>query len=369
MKLFADEYWISSFSAWRNRIVLHILFWLVYLSFLCYTTYQHLALGYHLANPVLLLMLMCPVYLVIVYYIGIYTSYTSFKNRKFTKAAIAVFFTFILYLHADLLYTYMLYIRLKAEQIPAKIIEDKAFNSFYVRNITSIATVIHAVFSMVLYLFIPVSCKFIRDSQRVSKKLKELKERNLRLELNLIKSQVNPHFLLNTLNNIYGLTINGTRQQIGSMIMNLSDFLKYSLYELNADYVSIKKEVGLIKNYIELESVRSEYIQTSVEIEIDADVEIPPFLLFPLVENAFKHGTFNLVRPTNIIARLQVADNELYFRVENDIMPGNDKMGGIGLPALQKKIEYYYPGTSSLTASVNNERYIAELKISNLCCS
>lgn len=367
MKFTADEYWVSSFSDKRKRTLLHLLFWLIYLSFLCFTTYQHLALGYRLQQPVLLLLLMFPIHLVLVYYFGTHTAYAYFQHRKYARGSIATLLAFILYLNVDLMYTYLLYNRLAAEGIPVKTIRDNSFNSFYIRNIISVATVMHAAFGFLLYLFIPVGCKFFRDMQRVARTVKELKNRNQRLELNLIKSQVNPHFLLNTLNNIYGLTINGTRQQIGSIVMSLSEFLKYSLYELDTEFVAIEKEIGLIKNYIELESIRSEFIQASVEIDVDKHVDIPPFLLFPLIENAFKHGTSNLVRPTKIVVQLLVRNDELFFRVENDIIPDNNKTGGIGLPALQKKIEYYYPGKSALLTSVKDDRYIAQLKISGLC--
>src|ERR1043165_3258409 len=132
-----------------------------------------------------------------------------------------------------------------------------------------------------------------------------LKERNMQLELNLIKSQVNPHFLLNTLNNIYGFSITGTRQQIGEMLLNLSGFLKYSLYECSNEYVTLDKEIKLIRSYVELEQVRSDFIDVALEVQTDSESHrIPPFILFPLVENAFKHGARNLTAPTQISIKL-----------------------------------------------------------------
>jgi LytS/YehU family sensor histidine kinase len=213
-----------------------------------------------------------------------------------------------------------------------------------------------------------VLCKFFRDLQRSQQQFRELSERNMQLELNLIKSQVNPHFLLNTLNNIYGISIGGSREQIGEMILNLSGFLKYSLYECNHEYVEVSKEIKLIKSYIELEEVRSDFID--VRFDVKTDVEkyfIPPFILFPLVENAFKHGTKNLVKATTISMELTIENGQLNFRIENDVQAGKAESGGFGLPALKKKIEYYYPENSTFNSSIENGRYIAQLQITGLC--
>lgn len=368
MNSFLNEWWDKTYNSKTERLTLHVLLWVLYLSFLSITAYEHLQWGYSVRNNALWLVWFCPVYLVLVYYLGLYIAYANFRKRMFIRACIGVVITFVIYWQIDILFSYFQLLMLKAENIPIKHQSIGNFDVFYIQHVESVFSIMHALFNFALYLFVPVSYKFFRDTQRSIKKMRELKERNVQLELNLIKSQMNPHFLLNTLNNIFGYTLNGTRQQIGNMILNLSDFLKFSLYECNSEFVTIEKEIRLMENFMKLEAVRSEFINTNVDVDVDQySCSIPPFMLFTLVENAFKHGTFNLVKPTVINVKLRLKAQHLYFRVENDFIQGGDNIGGIGLAALYKKIEYYYGPAASLTSVVENGRYIAELKIFNIC--
>jgi LytS/YehU family sensor histidine kinase len=99
----------------------------------------------------------------------------------------------------------------------------------------------------------------------------------------------------------------------------------------------------------------------------DSNCLVPPFLLFPLVENAFKHGTVNLIKPTNISIHLSVNEDKLHLQVENEVMTAKAEEGGIGLSALKKKLGYYYDGDYILEAGVADNRYIAQLEISRIC--
>ena len=362
------NWWERSYDRQGELISLHLFFWLVYLSFLGFTAYGHQNTASHFSLNIFFLIGLSLVYLVWVYYFFIYTAYTQFQKKHAGKALIGGIAALLIYINSDILCSYFLLVKLPADGISVKRTGFGDFASFYRMNLLKRSAIIHGLFGFVVYLVLPVSCKFFRDLQRSYRSFNELKERNLQLELNLIKSQVNPHFLLNTLNNIYGLTINGTRPQIGEMILNLSGFLKYSLYECNSEYVQLSKEIKLIQSYIVLEEIRSDFIETSFEVNTDrGDYSIPPFILFPLVENVFKHGTKNLTGPTQILMQLSVADNNLTFRVENDLQPGETANGGFGLTALGKKIEYYYPKNSVFSSRIEGKRYIAQLQITGLC--
>ncbi|HTN46697.1 MAG TPA: histidine kinase [Flavipsychrobacter sp.] len=361
------QWWAKSYDNGRERFVLHGLFWIVYLCFLSFTAYEHTGSTYRLSNLSVFLFWFFPVYLVWVFYLFINTAYAFFRKGLYLKTLFAGLISFLGYIYSDILFTYLLARQLTEQGIPSKFLNTSNFITFYQANFLSWFAVAHALFGFCIYLMIPILCKFFRDLQRSQIRYNELVERNMQLELSLVKSQMNPHFLLNTLNNIYGLTITGSKQQIGEMVLSLSGFLKYSLYECNHEFIPISKEITLIRNYIELETVRSDFIETSFEVSTDMDdYMIPPFLLFPLVENAFKHGARNLTESTRIDLHLSIARSMLKFTVKNELQVGESPKGGIGLPALRKKIEYYYPGKTILTSAQENGKYIAQLQIDAL---
>lgn len=361
------KWWVKSHNSRWERFSFHAIFWMLYLCFLGFTAFEHHNIDYSLRNLSVFLFWFSPVYLIWVYYLFVHTSYVYIQTRQYLKAILAGLAVFLIYIHSDILFSYMLGQKLSAHSIPSKIPKMGDFATFYRVNLLSWFSILHALFGFTLYMLLPILCKFFRDLQRSQSQFNELKERNMQLELNLIKSQMNPHFLLNTLNNIYGLTIMGTKQQIGEMVLNLSNFLKYSLYEGNNEFISISKEIKLIQSYVELESVRSDFIETVFEIQVDRDnYMVPPFVLFPLVENAFKHGAKNLTGPTNIVMKLAIVENRLTFRVANDLQTGEPLEGGIGLPALKKKLAYYYPGNSECSSTIVGGRYIAQLQIKRL---
>jgi sensor histidine kinase YesM len=153
----------------------------------------------------------------------------------------------------------------------------------------------------------------------------QLKNRNNRLqlekktaELNYLKSQTNPHFLFNTLNNLYSLAEERSELTAGA-ILRLSDILRFMLYESNATYISIGKEIKIIREYIELEKMRYDHSLTiTINEQVDDENQLlPPLLLIPLVENAFKHGVSETINNPFITLNLRVSQRKLYFEVEN----------------------------------------------------
>lgn len=153
----------------------------------------------------------------------------------------------------------------------------------------------------------------------------QLKNRNNRLqlekktaELNYLKSQTNPHFLFNTLNNLYSLAEERSELTAGA-ILRLSDILRFMLYESNAAYISIGKEIKIIREYIDLEKMRyDDSLIITINEQIDDENQLlPPLLLIPLVENAFKHGVSETINNPFITLNLRVSQGKLYFEVEN----------------------------------------------------
>ena len=175
---------------------------------------------------------------------------------------------------------------------------------------------------------------------------KELENQKLQAELSFLKMQVNPHFLFNALNNIYSLAVMEKSPKTRDSIMKLSDLMRYVLYEKEDDEhkVTLDKEIRHINSYIDLEKLRHPgdvFINFSIEGDTNGK-RIVPLLLFPLIENACKHGNLtDPQKPVNI--QLNVNDHHLNFTIENFISGYlKDDVGGIGIPNVQKRLELLY---------------------------
>ena len=189
-------------------------------------------------------------------------------------------------------------------------------------------------------------------------------------ELKYLRSQIQPHFFFNTLNNLYSLTIDKS-EKAPDLILKLSDLMKYFLYETGKDYQTLKNEIAHIKDYIEIERLR--YDETlKIDFNIEGEIKktlIKPLLLIPLVENAFKHGARNSEKNPYININLIVTKSLINFKVENSFKNPTKKIkqqiGGIGLSNVKKRLELNYgKGNYELNAFNEKNKYIAELKVS-----
>ncbi len=194
----------------------------------------------------------------------------------------------------------------------------------------------------------------------------ELINKNQASELALMKSQINPHFLFNTLNNIYSLANRHDDRALDAMV-KLSGIMRYLIYDTQADRVSLEKEVEYLENYLELQRLRLRD-PGSVKYTIDGEMgelEIAPMLLIPFVENAFKHGDKKAKVPA-IKIELDVRSNRLIFNVRNSIperVIEKDQTEGIGLSNLRKRLEILYQHRHKLKISDQNGIYQAYLEI------
>lgn len=180
--------------------------------------------------------------------------------------------------------------------------------------------------------------KSIRDARR----LDELESQNLRTELNYLKAQINPHFFMNTLNNIHALVdIDGDKAKL--MIVELSRLMRYVLYEADKPLVSLSKEVEFIKNYIALMRIRysNEVIVSTTYPEALPEVQVPPLLLITLIENAFKHG-ISINANSYIYTSLFMKDARLMYSVRNSISDVAPSTTGMGLENLRKRLNLLF---------------------------
>jgi two-component system LytT family sensor kinase len=193
------------------------------------------------------------------------------------------------------------------------------------------------------------------------------KNENLQTELKLLKSQINPHFLFNALNNIYalsGIDANKTQQSISF----LSNMLRYVLYECERPFVTLQKEIDYIENYIQLFSLKSSKkfpIQTEFNLSKPHDL-IAPMLLIPFVENAFKHSNIERTQDAFISIKIKTVDNSILLKIANNI-PKNqiikDDVGGIGLENVRKRLDILYPKRHNLVINRENGIFKVELKL------
>ena len=191
------------------------------------------------------------------------------------------------------------------------------------------------------------------------------KNEGLQTELKFLKSQINPHFLFNSLNNIYALSaIDTTKTQ--QSISYLSDMLRYVLYECDKALVSIKKEILYIENYISLFSLKSSKpYPIAIDLQLEnPNVSIAPMLLIPFVENAFKHS--NIEKRTGSFINISIVSNskEISFKIENskpEQAMNKDDVGGIGIINVKKRLSILYPETHTLLITDTAEVYKVEL--------
>jgi LytS/YehU family sensor histidine kinase len=210
--------------------------------------------------------------------------------------------------------------------------------------------------------------RFAADWLEFEATKKEVENERLMAELNFLKAQINPHFLFNTLNNLYYLaytkSVNTTE-----VIAKLSDVMRYMLYEANHSLVPLRKEIDYVENYIDLERLRLNN-QIPVQITVDGPVDsvyIAPLILITFLENAFKHGVVNNDPNSWVKISLQVIGKECVYEVENSklnkVNGEQHEKSGIGLLNVRRRLELSYPNKYQLQIEDLPDRYKITLKL------
>ncbi|MDT7831600.1 sensor histidine kinase [Flavobacteriaceae bacterium S356] len=215
-------------------------------------------------------------------------------------------------------------------------------------------------------LFIIISFLYWYFNRHKEEEEKALQFSNdkLQAELQALKSQISPHFLFNSLNNIYSLSIlNHSNAPI--MIEKLSDILHYLIYEGKHEEVALADEIQLIENYIQLQLLRKLKNEESIHYRITGDFsnkKIAPLLLINIIENGFKHSNISSEKNGFLKIRISTAGNTLTVLTENTFTP-NDKKKGIGLQNLEQQLEHMYPKSYSLKVNNKNRIFRVELTL------
>lgn len=187
-------------------------------------------------------------------------------------------------------------------------------------------------------------------------------------ELKLLQSQLSPHFLFNTLNNLYGLSLT-QQEKIPALLLKLSDLLRYSVYGTNQTFVPLEEETNYINNYIEFEKIRLGdrlVLETDIEIQPGNNITIAPMLLIVFIENAFKHSKNTADDKIFISISLKTWNSQVLFSVKNSYKKAEqrfDKNSGFGLDNVRKRLDLLYPDTHELNITEHDNTYSVMLQL------
>jgi two-component system LytT family sensor kinase len=343
----------------RTKIFLHLLMWcfLTVLYFNGYTRFDK-KLGWLFVIKDLTSVM------IIFYTVSYYVLPRLLFKGQIILTLIAGILSYILY--GSLTYVLCLVIDTNFEQSPRL---HNYVTSILSHGITGILTWWAVSFYFLDFLYLmapPLALKLIKSITDQSNKRISLERDNLNLEINFLKAQINPHFLFNTLNNIYRM-VNKQDPKTGPMVLHFADLMRYTLYESNVDRILLSREVEFIRDYLELERIR---YGTDVSIRTDFKEDfgrlmVVPLILFPFIENAFKHGIDATVESSWVEISIKVTDNILLFQVNNSVASTDHskEFGGVGVANVKKRLNIHYGDKYQLTNQMANGIYKVNLQL------
>ena len=346
--------WNKIYNKSLVRIAVHLLFWFLYLLFSALNILRF----YEDENLWLLMYRMAfsmPVDIIAAYF-TVYFLLPAFLYRKRYITFILLFLVSAagLILLQRVIIFYFTY--------PVFYKEAPASPFWYMNWLASFTNVYLATFIMAVI-------KLVKLRFTEQKRLQELKKSQVEAELKFLKAQVHPHFLFNTLNNLYALTLDKS-DNASEVVLKLSDLLNYMLYECNEETILLKKEISLIENFLSLERIRyGESLATEFNVRGEtAGKKIAPMLLLPFVENAFKHGVSKISRDARVLIGLEVEGQLLKFTVNNSkpLLHEKDEAGyteGIGLKNVRRRLELMYPDNYEFSIIERDKEFSIELRL------
>ncbi|WP_268125116.1 sensor histidine kinase [Roseivirga pacifica] len=337
------------------RLLWHVLFWVIYISFFA-IVYGSFEENY---GKFFLIQLTDALVQVPAVYIALYV----LMPKYLFKEKFGQFFVYLVLL--ILLFSMLAWFEYLYIQHPIFWPQD-SFQSPLI-NVGKILKYTTKIYPVVV---LAVVAKWFKYWYIEQKRTQQLAEDKLEAELKFLKAQVHPHFLFNTLNNLYALTLKQSKEA-PEMVLKLSELLNYMLYECNADKVQLKKELELVQDYIALEKVRyGDRLNVSFNVQGNtASIELSPLLILPFVENAFKHGVSEELDESWVSIELELKEKSLTLKVENSKSNnGNheDRFAykqGIGLKNVKRRLELLYPEKHDLNILDSSDSYLVVLKL------
>lgn len=341
------EWRIKLISFFTKRVVYHTIFWVVLLVLLMLIEGTQQSFLFTFSNEIINILFYAGiVYFNLIYLIPNYLS----KNRFLTYASLLLLATLII-------------TPLKMIVFYFKFSNYPALQSQLIANQTN--------YFLITFFIAGASTlfKIITDWVRNVQERQELETRTIQTELRFLKSQINPHFLFNTLNSLYALTLKKS-EKAPEIVIKLSEMMRYMLYECNEKRVYLSNEIHYIRNYLDLEKLRQGQ-NVDIEFEVTGNVseqKIAPLMFIPFIENSFKHGLSNQILHGFVHIKMKVENHKVDFYIENskpDALPHQNhrRSGGIGLVNVRRRLDIMYPNNYELTIHDNPKSYAVNLKL------
>ena len=336
------------FNRLRNSGFHHILFWLFYTAFCLFTSFEEsISFQQRFGNVLVTLVLHA-----LVAYFNLYFLIPQLLHKKLYLA-----YSFALLLSISLVCYPILYFLYLINRDIAD--TDLVWNGqFFFMNAVAVSYTV----------IITSALKLFFDWFNKEKEANALSILNSQAELKFLKQQINPHFLFNSLNNLYALSLKKD-ERTPEVILKLSEILRYLLYEAGAERVGLDREIEYLKNYLDIEKLR---FGDRVDIRLTCSgnfehAEIEPMLLLPFVENAFKHGPGKSSAHGFIYVAAELTNDEFFFTVRNNVQPQNkvytSVTGGIGNENVRKRLNILYPSRYELNQAISGQEYEIQLKL------
>jgi sensor histidine kinase YesM len=327
----------------------HVLFWIFYLAIWVFLYEPNLGFVGAFQNALTIIIL----HGVASYFNNYYLIPVFLRKREYLTYFISVILTicFVCFIHIEFL--------LWADTID----DSEKYNlwtaDFFISDALGVSNTM--AITMTLLFF-----KQWFEKERLADKLEKL---NIETELKYLKSQINPHFLFNSLNSVYALTLTKS-EKAPEVVLKLSDILRYILYEGGEKSVGLKKEIEYLQNYLELEKIRyGNRLDANINIIGETSgKEIAPMIFLPFVENSFKHGINSNIGNTFIHIKFVIEDHHLIFEIENNkpaqkLNESPEYQGGIGINNVKKRLNLLYPAKHSLVIDEEGNTFKVILKI------
>lgn len=359
-----DKYYTKN-----RRVLIHILVWIVYTLIIQVGYY----LGYRFSFVTSVLMAfritLCNI---VIFYLLFYVviPFTISKNRilLFIISIVLLVEIWLVVNHYYYVFLHRYGVNLDfgpLKEIIAQTTQNSIVDIVKPKNVLSYIFDIIGAISPVLFLKFGFDLsKTFAKSTKANRQIEKLNYDNLLIENKFLLSQLNPHFLFNTLNNLYALTVK-KNDLAPKLILKLSEIMRYTLYEANVKKINISREVDFINNYFDMEKMRypKEFLIEKNVIVKDKTIDIEPLLFFVFIENAFKYG----LKSENPFLKLNlnVLKDEINFFIQNDTNNISDKntYGGIGIENIRRRLELIYPKKHTLNIKKENKTFEIHLKI------
>ncbi|MDX2245378.1 MAG: histidine kinase [Bacteroidia bacterium] len=337
---------MSRFNQRQWEITAHVLFWIGYVIFISFLITQFLQPRAAFFRTIIM-----AIFHALLVYSHLYILLPRFfEQKKYRKYVFSLVMILLL----------SVVLRIFADYTLARLAAVESALLF------SRTHILGTIISSVIILLITFPLKMIQYGSQKEILQEELKTQRLEAELKFLKAQVNPHFLFNTLNNIYTLAFTQS-EQTAPTIMKLSEMMRYMLYECRAERVPLLSEVHYLQNFIELQQLKTPDHQ-NITFEIEGKVNgimIPPLLFVPLVENAFKHGNPTDIHTGWVKANLSVSAENIVFSIRNSLPSEirKDKVGGIGLENIRNRLELIYPHSHKIDIQTAPDQFSVTISI------